>query len=127
NSGLALVSQGRITEGLALLDEAMTAVVAGDVRQHVMAGIMCCSMLTACERIGDTSRATQWTEAVESYATDRFGKPPPPVLFAHCRIAYGNLMADAGRWDEAAQHLIRAIETSRNVSKQAGRRPGLRF
>ena len=125
DSGLALVSQGRIAEGLARLDEAMTAVVAGEVHQHLMAGLTCCSMLTACERVGDMSRATQWTEAVEIYATDRFGNPPPPVLFAHCRIAYGNVLAEAGRWDDAEQHLVRALEVSRNVAKRAGAAAGL--
>ena len=43
---------------MALLDEALAAVVAGEVRDVVSVGAMYCKMLHACELISDVNRAT---------------------------------------------------------------------
>lgn len=52
DSGLALVCQGRLSEGFSRLDAALTAVVAGEVTER-SAAICLCSMLTACDRAAD--------------------------------------------------------------------------
>ena len=123
--GLALVCQGKVDEGLALLDEAMAAVVGGEVGKHGVAGLTCCSMLTACERLGDLDRALQWTEAVRATARDRFGDPPAQVLYSHCRLVYGGLLSEAGRWQEAEAEYRRAIELTQCVPKRAAARGGI--
>ncbi|MFW6091107.1 MAG: helix-turn-helix transcriptional regulator, partial [Actinomycetota bacterium] len=61
--GRALVRQGRLPEGLALLDESMTAVVAGEVVPYV-AGSLYCWMIDACREIADVRRAHEWTDAL---------------------------------------------------------------
>ena len=109
DSGLALVCQGLVTEGLARLDEAMAAVVSGDIRNYFIAGTSCCAMLHACDRLGDHERAAEWTEAVFTSARARFGDPPPVVLQSHCRIIYGSLLAQQGRWEEAETEFARAL------------------
>ena len=60
DSGLALVSQGRVSEGFARLDAALAAISAGEVGPAV-AGMCFCSMLSACDRAGDVRRAEEWT------------------------------------------------------------------
>ena len=46
--GRALISLGKVREGMALLDEAMAAVIAGDVLP-VLSGDIYCSVLEACQ------------------------------------------------------------------------------
>lgn len=118
-SGLALVALGRLDAGFERLDEAMAAVVAGEVHNYVIAGTTCCAMLHACDRVDDVERAAEWTRAVTDYARTRFGDPPPPVLIGHCRIALGALLAETGRWPEAEAELRRAIDTTRVAPKRA--------
>ena len=63
DGGLALVTQGRTSEGFARLDAALAAITAGEVTP-IVAGICFCSMLTACDRAGDVRRAQEWTGIV---------------------------------------------------------------
>ncbi|MCA1584995.1 MAG: DNA-binding response regulator, partial [Acidobacteria bacterium] len=57
--GRALIRLGSITEGVALLDEAMVSVLAGDVLP-VLAGDIYCSVLEGCQEIFDLRRAHEW-------------------------------------------------------------------
>ena len=119
DGGLALVSQGMVEEGLQQLDEAMAAVVAGEVRNLVMAGTSCCAMLHACDRLGDLERARQWIDAVFTSSRERFGEPPPVVLQAHCRLMYGTLLRELGRWDEAEVEFRRARSITTHLHYRA--------
>ncbi len=67
DSGLALVSQGRFTEGFARLDEAMVPVISGEVANG---GAIFCSMLSACERVGDVRRAEEWIRLCQEIVLD---------------------------------------------------------
>ena len=119
DGGLALVSQGRIGDGLARLDEAMAAIVAGEVRSYAVAGLSCCAMLHACDRAGELERAGHWADAVFRSARERFGDPPPVVLQSHCRLIYGTILAELGRWDEAEAEFRRAKEGTRALHYRA--------
>ena len=76
DGGLALVTAGRVTEGLRRLDAAMTAITAGEVRDPMVAGLSFCSMLASCERIGDVARAEEWTRLARAAMLDPFGGRP---------------------------------------------------
>ena len=58
-----MIYSGRVPEGLALLDEAMVGISAGEV-SPIIAGMVYCSMIEACQELSDFSRAASWTIAL---------------------------------------------------------------
>jgi DNA-binding NarL/FixJ family response regulator len=108
DGGLALVSKGQVREGIARLDEAMAAIVGGDVREPAVAGLSFCAMLSACERTGDVRRAEEWMGVVATQMLEPLGGRPR-VLHTHCRLAYGAVLSSAGRWGEAEREMLEAI------------------
>ena len=74
-SGFALVAQGHLAEGFARLDEAMTAVTAGDVANLGVAAKCFCAMLSACDRCGELRRAQEWTAVVSSFVARHGDRP----------------------------------------------------
>lgn len=118
DSGLALVCEGRLSEGFARLDEAMAAITAGEVQELSVAGKSFCAMLTACERAGDAGRAEEWTRLVMQLMIDPLGGRPR-VLYTHCRSAYGSVLCGLGRWDEAEVAMLDALGASSSFYHQA--------
>ena len=108
DSGLALVSQGRTSEGFARLDEALATICAGEIRQPAITGQAFCSMLSSCDRAQDVARAEEWIRLVDDLVLSRTGGRPP-VLYTHCAGAYGSVLIDAGRWAEAEAALTDAL------------------
>jgi DNA-binding CsgD family transcriptional regulator len=101
--GDAYVASGRVTEGMALLDQAMAAVSAGQVVGHGPVGEIYCRLLSACEHAADVTRAEQWMSAVgRLVAWKHFVSPT-------CRSHYGAILIAIGRWAEAEEELLAAI------------------
>jgi DNA-binding CsgD family transcriptional regulator len=115
DGGLAAVSQGRIAEGFARLDQAMAAISAGEVADLSAAGKSICAMLTACERAGDLRRAEEWTRLVEQVMVDHF-RVHPRVLRMHCRVTFGTALCQVGRWSEAEAELAHALGPDSSIS-----------
>ena len=105
--GRALVSMGRVDEGMAMLDEAVAAATAGDARNLLVVGNTCCNMLSACDRAADFARAVQWCQVVDEF-TRRYHCPP---VFSYCRVVYSGILIATGRWDEAEEELKTALRT----------------
>ncbi len=64
--GRATIRAGKVDEGLRMLDEAMVTVVSGQLSAPI-AGTVYCSLIDACEEIGDVRRAKEWTDALRSW------------------------------------------------------------
>jgi DNA-binding NarL/FixJ family response regulator len=104
--GRALVKEGRLREGLALLDEAMVAVVAGEVWAPV-AGNVYCSMIDACQEMFDLRRAHEWTTVLAAW----WAKQPDMVTFTgQCLVHRAEIMQLHGAWPEAVEETKRACE-----------------
>jgi DNA-binding CsgD family transcriptional regulator len=108
DGGLALVSQGHVDAGLAQLDEALAAILAGDAQDPAVIALSFCAMLSACERIGDVRRAEEWMRVVATQMLEPMGGRPR-VLHTHCRLVYGAVLSTAGRWNEAEAEMLEVI------------------
>lgn len=107
DGGLALVSQGRLRDGFALLDEALVGISAGDARRPETAAKSMCSLLSSCDRAADVRRAEEWIRLVEGPIA---AAGLPTVLAEHCRMLRGGLLTAAGRWDEAERALQELLD-----------------
>ncbi len=95
--GLHLVAAGDVTGGMALLDEALAAVAAGEVGDLVSVGAMYCKMLHACEITSDVRRAEDWL-ALATRFVDGTNRIP---IGAICRTHVGGAFTAEGRWADA--------------------------
>ena len=90
---------GRVTAGIALLDESMVGVAAGAVSE-IYAGAVYCSMIEACQEISDFSRAVQWTEALTHWCADQPGLIP---YTGQCAVHRGQIMRLRGSFHDALE------------------------
>jgi DNA-binding CsgD family transcriptional regulator len=103
--GRALIAQGRIHQGLAVLDEAMTCVLAGELAP-LYTGWVYCSVILACKDLADLRRASEWTEAARAWCEAL--PATTPYSQGLCRIYRGEVLALRGGWAEAEAEMRRA-------------------
>ncbi len=106
SQGLILIDQGRVAEGVALLDEAMTSVVAGELSDY-FTGAVYCSVIGACLELADVRRAGDWGEAARAWAESIPPESPYPGM---CRINRAQLASLRGDWPQAEAEAGRATE-----------------
>ncbi len=99
--GLARVALGDVPDGMRDLDEASAAAVAGEVRNPMMAGLVWCNVIYACERVHDVERAAQWCAIVREHAE----RIQSRQLFGFCRSHYARVLITRGEWREAEAEL----------------------
>lgn len=104
--GRALLRQARVEPGLALLDEAMVAVVADELSPQVT-GLIYCSVISACRRVYALDRAHEWTAALTEWCE----RQPDMVAFTgECRVYRAELLRLHGAWPEALDEARRVSE-----------------
>jgi len=103
--GRALVSEGRLEEGMRRLDEATTVALAGEARLLYCVAWACCYLISACERVRDYERASQWCARVGDFCGQH-----DIFLLNTCRAHYASVLSWQGRWDEAESQLSAAVE-----------------
>ena len=105
DKGHALCLLGRVADGMGLLDEAMVAVVGGELGPDA-AGYVYCGMIGVCSKLGDYRRAADWTEATLRWC-ERQSIPAFPGV---CRIHKAELLLVAGSFAEAEAEALLACE-----------------
>jgi DNA-binding NarL/FixJ family response regulator len=105
--GRALAARGDVDDGLALLDEAMTFVLAGELAP-LYTGWVYCSVILACRELADLGRAGEWTEAARLWCQEL--PATTPYSQGLCRIYRGEVLALRGAWDEAEAEMRLAHE-----------------
>ncbi len=104
--GYALVLQGHIAEGMALLDEAMVSVTADEVTP-ILAGIVYCQVIALCQEVFDLRRAREWTQAL----TRSCASQPDLVPFqGNCLVHRCEIFQLQGAWTDALDSARRACE-----------------
>ena len=101
--GRVLIDTGEPAEGLSTLDEAMIFVVEGRLRPY-STGKVYCSLISACEALGDLRRAAEWSEATTRWAQ----RHPFAVFPGLCRVHLASSLRSRGEWNEAEAQAVRA-------------------
>ena len=104
--GFALVTTGRVTDGLRELDEVSAAILAGELSDRLLIGLAGCYLIGACDRVRDHGRAMQWCDRIREHSR-KWGLKP---LFAVCRTQYASVCMWRGSWDEAERELTHACD-----------------
>jgi DNA-binding CsgD family transcriptional regulator len=104
--GRALIQQGQVQAGLELLDEAMLAVIAGEL-SPILTGLIYCSVIEACLRVFALRRAREWTTALA-----RWGEQQPELVAftGTCLVYRAEIMLAHGDWPDAMAEACRACE-----------------
>jgi len=104
--GFALITTGRVKEGLGDLDEVSAAIVAGELTDRLLIALAGCYLIGACDRARDHVRAVQWCDRIREHSR-KWGLKP---LFAVCRTQYASVCMWRGAWDEAERELTSACD-----------------
>jgi tetratricopeptide (TPR) repeat protein len=102
--GVALVTEGEVSTGMRLLEEASVSALSGEMTDPGYVAWALCYLIYACERIRDYDRAIQWSERMREYA--ELGQMA--LLRGICRVRLAGVLIWRGEWSEAEAQLAEA-------------------
>lgn len=103
--GRVLIDTGEMASGMAHLDEAMLFAVEGRLGPY-STGKIYCSLISACEELGDVDRAAEWTDAT----TDWSQQHPLAIFPGICRVHRAVVLKRRGSLAEAEREAARACD-----------------
>ena len=122
--GYMLIKDGRVREGLALLDEGMVAVTA-EVLSPIVTGMVYCAVILACQEVFEVGRAREWTLALTEWVEQQRDL----VAFTgRCLVHRAEILQLSGSWLDALEEARRAgrrfLETKNPAAGLARYREG---
>jgi class 3 adenylate cyclase len=108
----ALIFQGHLDEGLALLDECAVAAASGEL-DPILSSIVYCNVVCAWQGLAEYERAEEWTRAMTKYVDGHnVGSGQ-----GFCRVHRAEVLRLQGACREAEQEVQQAIEEMQTYSK----------
>ena len=103
--GLTRIAYGDVAEGLARLDTATVAAVAGELTVFTT-GWIYCGTIGACRDLADYRRASEWTEATTRWCERQSVTGFPGI----CRVNRAEVIERRGSWAQAEQEARKACD-----------------
>ena len=113
--GRARLLQAQVQAGLALLDETMVMVTAGEL-SPLVTGLMYCSVIQACQQVYAIDRSREWTAALAQWCD---GQPDMVAFAGVCQVHRAEIMQLQGAWPDAIEAARRACARSQGVDRRA--------
>jgi DNA-binding CsgD family transcriptional regulator len=113
--GRALMRQRQVSRGVALLDEAMVAVTAGEL-SPIMTGLIYCSVIDVCQQLWVFDRSREWTSALAQWCD---AQPQMLAFTGVCRVHRAEILWLHGAWPNAIDEAQRAFSIGEGVNHQA--------
>ena len=103
--GLTRIAYGDVAEGMARLDTAAVAAVAGELSVFTT-GWIYCGTIGACRDVADYRRASEWTEATTRWCEQQSVTGFPGI----CRVNRAEVIERSGSWAQAEQEARKACD-----------------
>ena len=113
--GRIRLQQGQVEAGLALLDETMVMVTAGEL-SPLVTGLMYCAVIAACQQVYALDRTREWTAALAHWCE---GQPEMVAFTGACQVHRAEIMQLQGAWRDALNEARRACTRSQGVNQRA--------
>lgn len=117
--GRVLVRQGRVDEGVALLDEAMLVAVGGEL-SPVITGLIYCNLIATCRQVYALDRSREWTHVLSDWCQAQ----PQLIQFnGLCQLHRAEILEVNGAWQESiaeARRATRSLAHAVSAETEAG-------
>ena len=115
--GRSLLRQGRVEQGLALLDETMVAVTTGEL-SPLLTGLVYCMVIDSCRQVYAFGRVREWTGALAAWCEEH----EIGAFSSHCLVHRAEILQLSGAWPEAIAEARRAVGAPRGRRRADHRR-----
>jgi DNA-binding CsgD family transcriptional regulator len=113
--GRIRLQQGQVEKGLALLDETMVMITAGEL-SPLVTGLMYCAVIAACQQVYALDRTREWTAALAQWCE---GHPDMVAFSGTCRVHRAEIMQLQGAWPDAIDEARRAHARAQGIDRRA--------
>lgn len=104
--GRIKIRSGRVAEGLALLDEAMIALLSHGRSPEVFGNVYC-TAIEGCQEVRELGRVAEWTSGLARWCD---AHPSLVAFTGQCSLHRGQILAGRGAFREAVDEFDSAIE-----------------